>query len=90
MPKTASVVNQTSITGPNTEPTRAVPKRCSENSTARMIKVRGTTNGSDPGAAILSPSTALSTEIAGVIMPSQYSSAAPKMPSAISTDAVRP
>ena len=36
------------------------------------------------GVAMSSPSTALSTEMAGVIMPSPYRSAAPKMPSSTS------
>ena len=40
----------------------------------------GTTNGSKTCVATPSPSTALSTEIAGVIMPSPYSSAAPNRP----------
>ena len=45
----------------------------------------GTTYGVKNGVATSRPSTAPSTEIAGVIMPSPYSSAVPKMPSAIST-----
>ena len=36
-------VNQTIITGPNAEATRAVPLRCTENSTTRMKTVSGTT-----------------------------------------------
>ena len=49
-----------------------------------MTTVIGTMNGSKTCVATLSPSTALRTEIAGVIMPSPYNSAAPKRPIAIS------
>ena len=42
--------------------------------------VMGTTIGASEGASILRPSTALSTEIAGVITPSPYSNAAPIRP----------
>ena len=43
----------------------------------------GTTYGRNSGVTTSSPSTALSTEIAGVIIPSPYSSAVPKMPRAM-------
>ncbi len=56
-----------------------------ENSPIRIVTVIGTTYGVNNGVATSRPSTAPSTEIAGVIMPSPYSSAVPKMPSAIST-----
>ena len=42
-PITASVANQTTITGPKAEATRAVPLLCTENSTTRMKIVSGTT-----------------------------------------------
>ncbi len=64
------VVNQSSITGPNIAPTRAVPALCTENSPTRMPMANGTTYGARTGVTVCSPSTALSTVIAGVIMPS--------------------
>ena len=42
-PNVASVANQTTMTGPNIEATRAVPLLCTENSTTRMKIVSGTT-----------------------------------------------
>ena len=42
-PATAMARNQIAVTGPNTAATRPVPKRCTENSTARMTSVIGTT-----------------------------------------------
>ena len=50
-----------------------------------IAAVIGTTRCSSDGCATLSPSTADSTEIAGVIMLSPRNSDAPKMPSAAST-----
>ena len=42
-PITARQANQTTMTGPNAEATRAVPLLCTENSTTRMKTVSGTT-----------------------------------------------
>ena len=42
-PRIASVANQTTMTGPKAEATRAVPLLCTENSTTRMKIVSGTT-----------------------------------------------
>ena len=42
-PSTAMVANQTTMTGPKAEATRAVPLLCTENSTTRMNTVTGTT-----------------------------------------------
>ena len=42
-PNTASVANQTTMTGPNAAATRAVPLLCTENSATRMKTVSGTT-----------------------------------------------
>ena len=81
--------NQTIITGPNSRPTAAVPKRCTENSTTMITAVIGTIRLSSDGSTTLSPSTADSTEIAGVIMLSPKNSDAPKIPSAASTIAAR-
>jgi hypothetical protein len=47
------------------------------------MSVTGITREASAGVATSSPSTALSTEIAGVRAPSAYSSADPKMPSTI-------
>ena len=60
MPLTPSApitTNHVSITGPNTRPIRCVPKVCVPNNATRMARA-------------LMPSSALSTEIAGVMMPS--------------------
>ncbi len=80
MPTAASARNQVSITGPNTLPTFSVPKRCAANRMASTTRAIGTTNRPSPGAATSRPSTAPSTEIAGVITPSPKNSEAPKMP----------
>src|SRR4051794_40962333 len=69
-PDTASTVNQTPITGPNSRPTAPVPKRWIANRNVMITSVIGTTSDSSDGAATLRPSTADSTEIAGVIIPS--------------------
>ena len=42
-PSSASTTNQTTITGPKAEATRAVPLLCTENSPTRMMIVTGTT-----------------------------------------------
>ena len=91
-PQAPMATNQTIITGPNSRPTAAVPRRCTANSTTMITAVIGTISSSSDGSTTLSPSTAESTEIAGVIMLSPKNSAAPKMPSAASTmaGALRP
>ena len=58
------------MTGPNSRPTAPVPKRWMANSTVRIASAIGTTSESSDGATTSRPSTADSTEIAGVIMPS--------------------
>ena len=55
-----------------------------------ITAVIGTTSACSPGSTTLRPSTADSTEIAGVIMLSPKNSAAPKIPSEASTAARRP
>ncbi len=70
MPSTVSVANQRIITGPKTAPTVAVPKRWKANMPTRITTVMGTIQWVRAGAATSSPSTAPSTEIAGVIIPS--------------------
>ena len=64
------MLNQTPITGPNSRPTAPVPKRWIMNSTVSTTSVIGTTRSLKSGETTSSPSTADSTEIAGVIMPS--------------------
>ena len=49
---------------------RAVPSGWTANSTSRMTTASGSTYGVSVGVARLSPSSAESTEIAGVIAPS--------------------
>ena len=89
MPNAPTTRNQTNMIGPNRRPTVAVPSRCSMNSTTRIAEAIGTTRCSSDGAATSTPSTADSTEIAGVIMPSPRNSDAPKIPSAASSIFVR-
>jgi hypothetical protein len=51
-------------------PIRALPRLCATNKPIKTTTVSGMTYGFSSGVATSSPSTALSTEIAGVIMPS--------------------
>jgi hypothetical protein len=57
-----------------------VPKRWNMNSAVRMTSVIGTIQWRSAGAATCRPSTAPSTEIAGVMTPSPKKIAVPKMP----------
>ena len=70
MPSTAIVANHDTMTGPNSPPTRWVPYCWMKNSPQMMATESGTTYGSASGVTTWSPSMALRTEIAGVIMPS--------------------
>ncbi len=56
--------------GPKKPPTAPVPKRWTANSPVSTISVIGTTRSSRSGETTSRPSTADSTEIAGVIIPS--------------------
>ena len=67
MPVNARLPNQSSITGPKSRPTKLVPKRWMENSASTISSDSGTTQKLSEGATSSSPSTAPSTEIAGVI-----------------------
>ena len=69
-PRTAIDENHTIMIGPKILPMPLVPRCCTTNSAIRMPMVIGTMKSSNTCVATLSPSTALSTEIAGVIMPS--------------------
>ena len=73
-------VNHRSIAGPKMLPMKPVPLRWTRKNPIRIRTLTGTTIGASCGASIFSPSTALSTDIAGVITPSPYSSAAPINP----------
>ena len=88
-PQAPIAVNHKIMTGPKNRPTVAVPRRCTRNSPTMMTAVIGTIHSVSRGSMTLRPSTAESTEIAGVIMLSPKNSAAPKMPSAASTAAAR-
>ena len=89
MPHTPMTTNQISITGPNTLATLAVPRRWTRKRAMMIAAVIGTTRSLRDGAATLRPSTADSTEMAGVIMLSPRNSDAPKIPSAARTAFVR-
>ena len=69
-PRTAIEMNQTAVRGPKIAPIPAVPCRCTANTAEMMMTAIGTTHCCSAGAAILRPSTAPSTEMAGVMMPS--------------------
>nr|BFE71932.1 hypothetical protein GCM10020092_052330 [Actinoplanes digitatis] len=89
MPQAPMARNQAIITGPNSLPTAAVPRRWKANSTTMIIAVAGTIRSSRPGWTTLTPSTADNTEMAGVIMLSPKNSAAPKTPAAARIPAPR-
>ena len=80
-PHAPIAANQATITGPKNRPTTAVPTRCTANRHAMITAVSGTTHAASEGRTTFSPSTADSTEIAGVIMLSPRNSAAPSSPS---------
>ena len=62
--------NHTVITGPNTLPRPPVPRRWMAKRPSRTKHVTGTTAVLNPGAASSTPSIALSTLMAGVMIPS--------------------
>ncbi len=80
-PKKASRPKNTTMIGPKNDATRAVPLLCTTNSPTRITTAMGRTKGSNAGDAVFRPSTADSTEIAGVITASPANSAAPVTPS---------
>ena len=69
-PSVPMTTNQTSMIGPNALPIVAVPNRCAANRPTRMTSARGKMYGLSAVVATLTPSSALSTEIAGVMTPS--------------------
>ena len=70
IPHTAIVPNHSTMTGPNRRPIAAVPRRWMANSPTSTATAIGTANPSSASVATSVPSTADSTEIAGVIIPS--------------------
>ena len=64
------VANHTTMTGPKTLPTASVPRRCTANKPTRITQANGTTRSSNADEATSNPSTALTTEMAGVMSPS--------------------
>ena len=74
------VANQTSMIGPNRRPSGPVPCRWTMNRATMITRVIGITRGSIEDEIVSVPSTAESTEIAGVIMLSPKNSAAPNTP----------
>src|SRR3546814_2462995 len=79
-PSTASAVNHRIVTGPNTLTTFSVPKRWAMNTANSTITTNCTIQACSCGATPPSPSTADSTEIAGVMTPSPKNREAPEMP----------
>jgi hypothetical protein len=69
-PRTAIQANHTIVTGPNTAPIPAVPRRCTMNSAMMIPRLIHITQGFSDGVATESPSIAPSTEMAGVMIPS--------------------
>ncbi|MNL07785.1 hypothetical protein D3C87_1284760 [compost metagenome] len=67
MPSAPSVTNHSVMIGPKNLPTVAVPCRWIRNRTVRITSVIGITKCPSCGAAISRPSTAESTEMAGVM-----------------------
>ncbi len=63
-------MNHSMVMGPNSLPTAAVPRDWRTNSATSTATAMGTTYGSKRSVATCRPSTADSTEIAGVITPS--------------------
>ena len=69
-PSSPSVTNHNSTTGPNNPPTFPVPNCWMVKSPIRITTDTGTAQCASMGALTERPSTALSTDIAGVSMPS--------------------
>jgi len=69
-PKTAIAANHTTVIGPKNLPMPPVPRFCTANSPNKMMSVSGITYFLKAGDTTSKPSTADSTEIAGVMTPS--------------------
>ena len=79
-PNTPMERNHAAITGPNTRPTLPVPHHCTANKATITRTLIGKTYCRNSGAETSIPSTADSTDIAGVITPSPKNKQAPAMP----------
>src|SRR5262245_57481565 len=66
-PSRPSMANQNIMTGPNSAATLAVPRRWNTNKATMTTMVMGTTYGLNRGVATSRPSTADSTDMAGVM-----------------------
>ena len=69
-PETARTANHAAMIGPKNAPIRSLPRLCTANSPTNTTMVIGITYGFRTEVATCSPSTALRTEMAGVIIPS--------------------
>jgi hypothetical protein len=76
----ARVMNQTAMTGPNRKPIAPLPRLCTKKRQTRTKAAFGTTYGVTAGDATPSPSMALRTDMAGVIMASPKNRDAPASP----------
>ena len=70
-PRSPIETNQSTMIGPKRRPIFSVPRRWMANRATRIPSVPGTTNRCMSASMIESPSTAPSTEIAGVMSASQ-------------------
>jgi len=80
IPSAAIVRNHSTMMGLKKAEILEVPSLWSANSPTSVVTVSGSTQGSKAGDFSWSPSKADSTEIAGVMIPSAYSSAVPSRP----------
>ena len=69
-PSAPIATNQNVMIGPNRRPMRAVPWGCRQNNAINTKTDSGNTYGANSGTGVLIPSSALSTDIAGVMAPS--------------------
>ena len=70
MPSATSTMNHTSVMGPKNLSMPPVPKRCTANSPVMTTRVSGITQACRAGDTTCKPSTADSTDTAGVMTPS--------------------
>ena len=90
MPMHARIPNHANMMGPKTFPIFDVPLRWARKSAVRIARATGTTYVAMVGKATSRPSTAESTEMAGVMTESPKNSAAPKTPRRATAEAIRP
>ena len=80
-PSTALTTKNTTMIGPKNAATPAVPRLWARNSRIRIATVAGRMKGASSALTCLRPSSAESTEIAGVMIASPENSAEPATPS---------